>query len=86
MLGLRLDRDMEQRLVRFARATRRSKSDVARDAMREYLDRHAVDEEYLRQVRALAAATSEDDLAELDAVADDVLAEEPDYDWGDKPR
>jgi Arc/MetJ-type ribon-helix-helix transcriptional regulator len=77
---------MEQRLVRYARATRRSKSDVARDAMREYLDRHAVDDEYLRQVRAVAAATTEDELAVLDALADDLLADEPDSDWGDTPQ
>lgn len=72
--------------MRFARATRRTKSDVARDAMREYLDRHAADEEYQRQVAAIAAATSESDFAELEAIGHDALADEPDYDWGDQPR
>lgn len=86
MLGLRLDSAMAEHLERFARATRRSKSDIARDAVREYLDRHALDDEYKRQVQAIAAATTEDDLAWLDAVNDDLLANEPDYDRGDAAR
>jgi RHH-type transcriptional regulator, rel operon repressor / antitoxin RelB len=83
VLGLRLDDAMEQRLGRFARESRRSKSDIARDAVREYLDRHAVDDEYKRQVRAIAAATTEAELARIDALSDDLMAGEPDYDWSD---
>jgi RHH-type transcriptional regulator, rel operon repressor / antitoxin RelB len=82
VLGLRLDRDTEQRLVRFARETRRSKSDVARDAMREYLDRHAVDDEMQRQLKMIAAADRAEDLDLVDAAVDDLMRDEPDYDWG----
>ena len=81
MLGLRLDAEMTAHLDRFSKATRRSKSDIARDAMREYLARHTVDEEYRRQVRAIAAAVNAADLAQVDAVHDDLMASEPDYDW-----
>ena len=82
-MGLRLDSAMADHLERFAKATRRSKSDIARDAVREYLDRHALGDEYKRQVQAIAAATTEADLASLDAMNDDLMANEPDYDWGD---
>ena len=82
MLGLRLDSVMADQLERFAKATRRSKSDIARDAVREYLDRHALGDEYKRQVQGIAAATTKADLAWLDAVNDDLMASEPDYDWG----
>ena len=91
MLGLRLDSAMERRLAQFARQTRRSKSDIARDAMREYLDRHAGDDEYQRQVRAIAAlrvaaGSVEADFAEFEALASEALAGEPDYDWGERPQ
>jgi RHH-type transcriptional regulator, rel operon repressor / antitoxin RelB len=82
MLGVRLDTAMAENLERFATATRRSKSDIARDAVREYLDRHALEDEYKRQVQAIAVATTEADLVWLDAVSDDLMAGEPDYDWG----
>jgi RHH-type rel operon transcriptional repressor/antitoxin RelB len=86
VLGLRLDNSMEQRLARFAKATRRSKSDIARDAMREYLDRHAADDAYVEQVRALATVLDESRLDEIEALTDDVMADEPDYDWGTTQR
>ena len=82
MLGLRLDSEMERRLVRFAAETRRSKSDIAREAVAEYLDRHGVDSEMQRQLRIVAAADATDDLDWADAMADDTLRDEPDYDWG----
>ena len=82
MLGVRLPVDTENDLAAFARRTRRSKSDIARDAVREYLDRHRVDEEFRRQLRLIAAATSEDDLALVDERIADLLHDEPDHDWG----
>lgn len=40
MLGVRLDADLEQRLTSVARTQGRSKSDIARDAVRRYVDLH----------------------------------------------
>jgi len=85
VLGLRLDTAMAERLGRFAQETRRSKSDIARDAVREYLDRHAVDGEIRRQLQVIAAATTGADLARIDALGDDLMQIEPDYDWGGNP-
>jgi RHH-type transcriptional regulator, rel operon repressor / antitoxin RelB len=82
VLGLRLDSDMEQRLGRFAVETRRSKSEIAREAVREYLDRHAMDAELQRQLAVIAAAENGDDLDWLDAMNADLMRDEPDYDWG----
>lgn len=84
-LGLRLDPALSRRLDRFAATTRRSKSDVARDALRAYLDRSSADEELRRELSAIAAATSEEDLAVLDAIHDDVMRDEPDYRWATQP-
>ena len=81
MLGFRLDPVLSDRLQRFAVTSRRSKSDIVRDAMREYLDRHSDDAELRRELTAIAAATTESDLAELDAIHDDLMADEPDYRW-----
>ncbi len=82
MLGLRLERDLEERLDGFAAQTRRSRSQITRDALREYLDRHATDTEWRRQIAMLAAATTDEDLDEMDAFHDDMTADEPEYDWG----
>ena len=65
MLGVRLDNDLEERLAAVARTQGRSKSDIAREAVRRYVERH--DEAYLaearRQSRAAAARgwTKEDE-------------------------
>ena len=83
MLGVRLDSAMAESLDRFAAATRRSKSDIARDAVREYLERHVTDDEYKNQVRTIAAMTTKADLDRLDRLHDDLMAAEPDYDWSD---
>lgn len=40
MLGVRLDDDLERRLTAVARSQGRSKSDIARDAVRRYVDLH----------------------------------------------
>lgn len=61
MLGVRLDEELEQRLAAVARSQGRSKSDIAREAVRRYVDRHdaALKAEARRQ--SLAAAAAEDD-------------------------
>lgn len=84
-LGLRLDPTLSRQLSHFAATTHRSKSDVARDALRLYLSRLAPDDDLIRELEAIAAATSATDLALLDAVHDDVMRDEPDYDWGNRP-
>jgi RHH-type rel operon transcriptional repressor/antitoxin RelB len=40
MLGVRLDSDLEERLAAVARTQGRSKSDIAREAVRRYVERH----------------------------------------------
>ena len=73
MLGVRLDRDTERALDALAQRTRRSKSDIAREAVRQYVSRQ--DAAYLSEARrqSLAAARN-DDPAMLD-ILDDVLGE-----------
>lgn len=83
-LGLRLDPALSRQLDRFAATTRRSKSDVARDALRAYLDRSSADEELRRELSAIAAATLEEDLVLLDAIHDDTMRDEPAYRWADR--
>ena len=40
MLGVRLDSELEERLAAVARTQGRSKSDIAREAVRRYVERH----------------------------------------------
>ncbi len=56
MLGVRIDSELEQRLAAVARSQGRSKSDIAREAVRRYVERH--DEAYLAEAKrqSLAAA------------------------------
>ena len=66
MLGVRLDSELEERLAAVARTQGRSKSDIAREAVRRYVERH--DEAFLAEARrqSLAAAAlgwTEDDEA-----------------------
>jgi RHH-type rel operon transcriptional repressor/antitoxin RelB len=84
MLGIRLDAELEAGLSALARRTQRTKSDVAREAVREYLERHSLDVEYRRQVALVHEAQKGTDLDWLDAMTDDLMADEPDYDWGDR--
>lgn len=77
-IGLRLDEQLAQQLSRFAAATRRSKSDIARDAMREYLMRRDGVDDLRRAVLRIAAAASEAELASVDADHDDLMWGEPD--------
>lgn len=60
MLGLRLDRELEAGLARVARQSHRSKSDVAREAIRQYLDRRFPQAEIDRQLALIAAANAGD--------------------------
>ncbi|WP_174285761.1 ribbon-helix-helix protein, CopG family [Sphingomonas bacterium] len=77
MLGVRIDSELEQRLAAVARSQGRSKSDIAREAVRRYVERH--DEAYLAEARrqSLRAAargwTDEDRAWEILAAADDDL-------------
>jgi RHH-type transcriptional regulator, rel operon repressor / antitoxin RelB len=56
MLGVRLDDELERRLTSVARSQGRSKSDIARDAVRRYVDAH--DAAFLAEAKrqSLAAA------------------------------
>ena len=49
MLGVRLDDDLERRLAAVARNQGRSKSDIARDAVRRYVEQH--DQAFLAEAK-----------------------------------
>lgn len=84
MLGVRLDQDLEQRLAEVARAQGRSKSDIARDVIRRYVDRHDaafVAEARRQSLRAAERGWTEHDIAwEQLAAADDDLSDLPSAD------
>jgi RHH-type transcriptional regulator, rel operon repressor / antitoxin RelB len=65
MLGVRLDDELEARLTAVARSQGRSKSDIARDAVRRYVELHdaAFRAEARRQSERAAAR---DDAADWD--------------------
>ncbi len=73
MLGVRLDSELEERLAAVARTQGRSKSDIAREAVRRYVERH--DEAFLAEAKrqSLQAAalgwTEEDEAWERLGVA-----------------
>ena len=72
MLGVRLDTDLEQRLAAVARTQGRSKSDIAREAVRRYVDLHdeAFRAEAKRQsLRAAARGWTAEDEAWEDLAA-----------------
>lgn len=77
MLGVRLDEELERRLAAVARTQERSKSDVARDAIRRYVEQN--DLAFLAEAKrqSLRAAergwTDEDRAWEALAAADDPL-------------
>ena len=81
VLGVRLDDDLERRLTAVARGQGRSKSDIARDAVRRYVEQH--DQAFLAEarrqsLRAVARGQSDDDRAwEALAAADDDLSDLP---------
>jgi RHH-type rel operon transcriptional repressor/antitoxin RelB len=75
MLGVRLDEDAERQLTALARRTRRTKSDIVREAVSRYVSAH--DEAYLAEARrqSLRAAERDDPaiLDMLDAALDDTI-------------
>lgn len=73
MLGLRLDKALESRLTKFAVGTRRTRSDVVREALDEYLLRHSLDDEFKRQLALVRAGTSRHELDEVGARSADVM-------------
>lgn len=66
MLGIRLSEQEETMLSRYARDVGRPKSVIARDWIRERLERESVDEEMRRAARVLAAHDREQDYTESD--------------------
>ena len=79
MLGLRLDGETEARLARVARRQGRSKSDIARDALRLHLARLDDDSELVAEMRRIASLVIGEDLSFLDenqADLEELLAEE----------
>lgn len=56
MLGVRLDSELEERLAAVSRTQGRSKSDIAREAVRRYVDLH--DEAYRREARRQSTRAS----------------------------
>ncbi|KQN26097.1 CopG family transcriptional regulator [Sphingomonas sp. Leaf33] len=79
MLGVRLDDDLERRLSAVARSEGRSKSDIAREAVRRYVELHdsAFMAEAKRQSLRAAARrwTPQDDAWEALSAADDDLSD-----------
>ena len=73
MLGVRLDSELEQRLAAVARAQGRSKSDIAREAVRCYVERH--DEAFLAEARRQSLNAAALDRTEADLAADWLFAE-----------
>ena len=62
MLGVRLDTELEGRLAAVARTQGRSKSDIAREAVRRYVDLH--DEAFRREARRQSLRASKRDVHE----------------------
>ncbi|MDP1026081.1 ribbon-helix-helix protein, CopG family [Sphingomonas sp. KR1UV-12] len=60
MLGVRLDTELEERLAAVARTQGRSKSDIAREAVRRYVDLH--DEAFRREARRQSLRASRRDV------------------------
>ena len=59
MLGVRLDSDLEERLAAVARTQGRSKSDIARESVRRYVERH--DEAFLAEARRQSLTAADHD-------------------------
>ncbi|KTT70552.1 ribbon-helix-helix protein, CopG family [Sphingomonas endophytica] len=62
MLGVRLDTELEERLANVARTQGRSKSDIAREAVRRYVELH--DEAFRREARRQSQRASRRDTHE----------------------
>ena len=87
MLGLRLEAELQQQLATHSRRTGRSKSEIAREAVREYLVRHDGEAEFKRQVAALNDGYTPEDIARQGARTSEWLRlldeEDGGYDWGE---
>lgn len=66
MLGVRLDPELDRRLTELAQQTHRSKSDVARAAIVDYLVGHDLAALAARQSALASAATTPDDYLPID--------------------
>ena len=86
MLGLRLSREVEDSLDRYARDVGRSKSVIVRDWIVERLQRDSIDEQMRRAAQILASEDHPLDDIDGDESTDDWLrmldAEDGGYDWG----
>lgn len=69
MLGLRLSREVEESLDRYARDVGRSKSVIVRDWIIEKLERDSIDEQMRYAARLLAAHDRRED--DIDSDLDD---------------
>ncbi|MEG3082469.1 ribbon-helix-helix protein, CopG family [Sphingomonas sp. PB2P12] len=75
MLGVRLDSELEDRLAAVARTQGRSKSDIAREAVRRYVERH--DEAFLAEAKRQSLAAALQDSQVRDEDWDALLAVRP---------
>jgi RHH-type rel operon transcriptional repressor/antitoxin RelB len=72
MLGVRLDSELEERLAAVARTQGRSKSDIAREAVRRYVERH--DEAFLAEARRQSMKAAARDRAVQDENWDHLIS------------
>jgi RHH-type transcriptional regulator, rel operon repressor / antitoxin RelB len=72
MLGVRLDDELERRLASVARTQGRSKSDIAREAVRRYVDRY--DEAYRAEARRQSLRAAERGWTEEDEAWESLAA------------
>lgn len=75
MLGVRLDSELEDRLAAVARTQGRSKSDIAREAVRRYVERH--DEAFLAEAKRQSLAAAAQDRHAIDEDWDVMIAASP---------
>jgi RHH-type rel operon transcriptional repressor/antitoxin RelB len=75
MLGVRLDSELEERLAAVARTQGRSKSDIAREAVRRYVERH--DEAFLAEAKRQSLAAAAQDRRAIDEDWDVMIAASP---------
>lgn len=74
MLGVRLDGELERRLTSVARTQGRSKSDIAREAVRRYVDLH--DEAFRAEARRQSLEAAKHESAEDYAFSEAIEAED----------
>jgi RHH-type rel operon transcriptional repressor/antitoxin RelB len=75
MLGVRLDSELEERLAAVARTQGRSKSDIAREAVRRYVERH--DEAFLAEAKRQSLTAAAQDRQAVDEDWDVMIAVSP---------